>query len=712
MDAIETPILQAPPEPDAAPTIMGMFPNFAEDADIVERAKKRLTSLFSACRDRSDIEDVWDKNDNMYRVKPDSALDTVNRANESTGVFHVSVNQLVSMAFKTFTDNADNYKFGFYAVPDDEQANIVRQANADIMTLLLRKAQRDSMFKRELKRILFNIYKYGTGFAGVPWEKRVIDLVYRDKATGERRNKPFIRANLPALESIPIDQVWLDPNIEDIERQPAVFIRSLVGWNDLLRDSQEMKVQLFRPDGEESVRDKFAKFRENVAASEFNTAASDRTDNASRSMDDRTTDLYRHWYVWVNLPVNTETGKWDEAGMDVRCRVRLVGDPDNCEIIEIRQNVFPGGIPLLVSHQTTDDIGMYPISLGEKVETYFDQICVAVNQLIDNRSKNVRRPIVYDPMRVDIEKYNFGHSGAIPCNGDIRSAFVELQIADMTGTIMNTIQYCELKVREIMNTTDAVMGMAMGGRTSASEYVGAKAAATTPIFSDMASIEDELIGGYMRKFAQYVHTFMTHEDIVSQIGPKGAEFQFDLADIYTVELRGVSEAMDKATKIQNLMQLFSMTPDIGIQSKIRVRIAESMGIENASELAAVPAKDQAVKAALWENNEMLVHGQWDAPMPGEMHDVHESVHLQGLWNAKRDKNPNAPLMEQHLAATQQLKRAEQASAGATPASGIGQPDGGTAALPGPTSGQEISAEFGNANAGSPIPAEPAAPAAM
>lgn len=689
-------------------TIMEVSANYAEDAEIVTETKKRIQTLFSAIRYRESVQDIWTKNDKMYRVKPDSSIDEKHRANESTGVYHISVNQLVSMAFKTMTDNPENYKFGFRGVMDDDAANQIRAKNAEIMTLLLRRAQSGMDFKRNLKRILLDVYKYGNAFAGIPWEKRVLDLSYRDKETGEIKTKSFVKNNLPGLEFMPIGSVFVDENIDEIEAQPMVAIKSPISWSKLYDDSKKQKVTLFKEEGGEGIRQKFSKYLISTPNAEFDNPQLDRIDNAGRDYQNGTGERYEHWVLWVTMPINKDARKWDENGPEIRCRVRIVGNPASCEVVEIRENIFPGGVPVLVAHQTEDDIGIYHISSGEKVETYFDQICIGVNQLIDNRSKNTRRPIVYDPMKIEIDKYDFGHSNAVPCNGDVRSAFVEVQLTDMTATIMQTIQYCEQKIKEIMNTTDAVVGQAMGGRTSASEYMGAKVAATTPIFSDMASIEDAIIGEYMRRFAQYIHTFMTHEDIVAQIGLVGAEFQFDLNDIYLIELHGVSEAMERAEKIANLMQIYGMSQDAGAKAKIMLRIAQAMGIENPAEFVSIPAKDQAIKAALWENNEMLIFGQWDDPEMGELHDIHLPIHKQALWQAQRDKSPNVPLMVQHVSTTEQLKRSEQAG-GAGPIPAIGQQAGQSASMPGQEAGQQISSEMGNMQAGSPVPAQPPGP---
>jgi hypothetical protein len=691
-------------------SIMDVMPNYAEDSSIVEKTKNRIKSLFSNIRDRSELESIWEKNDSMYRIKPDPSKDDVHRANESTGVFHIAVNQLVSMAFKTFTDNPDNYKFGYFASTEDEQVNIVKSKNAEILTMLFRRAQSSTKFKKNLKRVLLDIYKNGNGIIGIPWEKIVVDTYYRDKDSGERKIREYVQSDLPAFEFIPLDKVWMDENIDEIELQPGVFIKNSISWNQLFLDSKKQKVKLFENEGD-GLKNKLDKYRERLSSLEYNNPKSERMDNAGRTFEDRSAELYEHWTCWVNLPIDKDNSEWNENNAEIRCRVRFLGNPDSCDIIEIRENIFPNGLPILMAHQTEDDIGSYHISLGEKVETYYDQICIATDQLIDNRSKNCRRPIVYDPLRMDGNKYDFGHSNTIPCTGDVKSAFTEMQLLDMTGTISQSIQYYEQKFREITNTTEAVIGQAMGGRTSASEYVGARTAATTPIFSDMASIEDALIGEYMKKFAQCVHAFMTHEDIVKQIGSMGAEFQFDLSDIYLVELRGVAEAMDKATKIQSLMQLFGMTQDMGIKSKITLRIAETMGLENPAQFVAIPAKDQAIKAALWENNEILVFAQYDEPEQGEMHDVHLPVHRQALWQAQREKNPNAPMMQQHISLTEQLKKSEQALSGANSfpgGQGVG-PSSSTLAsapiTPGQEEGQVISGQMGNMNGGSPIPSE-------
>lgn len=686
--------------PDSAPEqeIITLFQNFADKPEVVEKVKKSLQRAFNLVSNRDSLEAIWKKNDEMYRVKPNSSSTSTHRANESTGVFNVSINQLVSIAYKTFTDNPDAYYYEPFDYADPNLLDAIKK-NCRILTKLLRKSMSRKKFKQNLKKILFEIYKHGTAFAGIPWDEENKTVVMIDKNNGSVVKHTIHGCDLPYLQHEPIDCIWLDQNLDNIEDQEAIFIRSPITWNKLIIANNSNKIKLPARDDEKFI-ESVQKYKES-SGSQYLSAKNDEITNADRDNQEFQNDYYKHWYVWIKLPLNPETGEWDENQEWPLYRVRTLGDPTSCEVLEIRQNIFPDGVPMLVAHQTSDDIGMYPISLGEKVETHFDQLCTAVNQLIDNRSKNTRRPFFYDPLRVSVDKYDFGHSETIPVDGDPSTAVLEMQLADMTGTIMNSVVYNEEKIKEIMNTTAAVMGVAMMGRTSASEYQGARTAATTPIFADLGMIEEDLIIGYMKKFLIYVHNFMTPDDIVKAIGPEGMEFQFDVMEFYEPKAHGVTEYRDKIALTQNLLQLYQMIVDEQKKGEILVRLARVMGIENPEEILPRQSADQATKAALWENNEMLVYGQMDAPEQGELHSIHLPIHKQGYWKSKMEKNPNSVILADHIKQTEVLQSQEQqASSFMQPLSPDGQPGtAGMAMTPGQISGEQIAAQMGQQQGG-------------
>jgi len=686
-------------------SVIDTFENFASKPAIVDECKKAVQQAFTDIGSRDDLEKIWKKNDLMYRIKPEAALKIKNRANESHGVFTVGINQLVSMAYKTFTDGLKNY--GYEPLPH-ESIDLFEaiKKNAEILTRLLHKSMQRTKFKRELRRTLYQIYLKGAGVASVPWEKEQVELRLLKRGDGNKHKltkKTVNIMDLPGFNTIEIDRVWMDPNIEKLDDQHAVFIRSPMQWNQLWKDSEAKKIILPSKD-DEKLRETLEGYKETVA-SQYNTHKQDEASNADREYTDRQRGMFKQWEVWIMLPLNPETGEWDVNKQEYRYRVRILGDPVSCEIMEIRRNPFPDGIPLLKANHGEDDIGCYHISLGEKCESYYDQICTAVNQMIDNRSKNTRKPFLYDPLRINKDQIDFGHSAAIPCDGDPKDAIYEFQLSDMTGTIMSTIVWCKNEMREIMNTTDAVMGVAMGGRTSASEYQGARVSATTPIFADMAAIEEDLIAGYMRKFANYVNNYMSAREIAKIIGPDGMEFSFEFAGHYIPIVKAVQELSDKATMQQFYMQLFTMVTDEQKKNRILLRMAETMDIDNPHELIPETAQDQSIKAALWENTAILQYAQFDMPQRGENHESHLRIHYAALWKAQTDKNTNANILGQHINQTESLKREEKVAGGSVPLSGFGQPQTGgpSATTPGEQSGQQISAALGAQQGGTPVP---------
>ena len=696
-------------EPDVYDTgepIESLFKNYAKTASIVEEVKKKLSIDFAAVQYRADTEEIWNNNDKMFRCKPLSASESENRANFGAGEYHVSINQLQSMTYKVITENPNSYKFetdDTTLTEEDAGMTNILSNNANILNKLLYRAFSEMSFKKQLRRIIHDYYQYANCAAVVEWCKKVVRWPYKNKETKLLEYADVLEFSLPMLFHERIDQVWLDGNLDDITEQPYVFLRRPVTWTDLLQDKKANKIVMPKFDITSGNKDKDS-YKETVW-SEYDKHKADAMSNSKIDFSERSRELYKHWIIYIKLPISQETnaGEWDEEGMETLFRVRVLGDPNNCEILEIRESILPGGIPVLWSSQTADNIGMYAISLGEKVKTFYEQLCTAHNQEVDNRSKNTRRPVVYDVMRGQaFENYNFDHSNLIPVEGNPGEIYKEMDIADMTQPIQVSKAEISYKIKEITNTTEAVTGQAMGGRTSASEYMGAKVAATTPIFSDMAQFESDIIVEYMRKFAAAVMAYLTIEDITDMIGEEGKTFNFSVAGRYKVVARGVVDAMETNNLVSNLMQLLSQTQDVNVRNKILLRAAEAMKLENPQELVPKIPTNQATKAALFENNEMLVYGKQELPESSEPHDIHLAIHREAKATAVKESNPNMWIIDQHINETERIKAQDQAATAAQPLPVNGQQAGGQQA-PGLEQGQQISGELGAIQGGSQLP---------
>jgi len=118
------------------------------------------------------------------------------------------------------------------------------------------------------------------------------------------------------------------------------------------------------------------------------------------------------------------------------------------------------------------------------------------------------------------------------------------------------------------------------------------------------------------------------------------------------------------------------------------------GIENAYDYVETPGKDQAMKAAMWENNELLQFGRYDPPKSGEDHATHDSIHLYAEMQARQENNPNLPLLLKHRAETAMLKKQEEALATQNPLTVSGQTSGidaGTGGSASQSSQEQLSA---------------------
>ena len=640
---------------DVSGVIAENLKNYAEDEDVVKEVKARLSTVWSNISDRQSYEDVWEKVDEMYRVKPSGDITEKNRANFGSGVFTRSINQLVGIAYQILVENKHKYKYIPRPSIVDQGTLDQARKNAAILTDMLHIAMDAPDFKRNMRKILYGIYKYGKGLCGIPFRRE-------KKAWKIKNGKDALYSVpvLPVMEHIPIENLYADTNIDGLQGQDTIFIKALTTWSALRGDTTVVLPKDTSKKGDAANKAAVDQFKA-TSGDTTETVKESRFGNAEHDYNDKDTGLIRHWVVWAMLPIDTEKGKWDEAGEWKLFRVRILGDADKCEVIECRENPFPGGMPLLDANQCEDDIGFYHISLGEKVETYHDQICTAQNQLADNRSKINRRSLFYNSMMVSHQdRIDYGHSNAIPVEGNPREAIYEMEMIDITGTITNTIIYNENKIKEIMNTTDAILGVAMGGRTSASEYQGARMAATTPIYADLSVIEESIMASFMDKFAQYVHAFMTPADIIYFVGEEGRSFDFTMTGKdYSVVAEGVVYSRDKAMRMQNLAMLLQLTTDATIRAKIMRRMADAMELDNPEEITRIPGYDQAVKAALFENVAMLEYGNLEAPQPGENHDIHLPIHTKAYMDAKREKNPNTGKIGHHIRETMNLRKQEQ-----------------------------------------------------
>ena len=205
------------------------------------------------------------------------------------------------------------------------------------------------------------------------------------------------------------------------------------------------------------------------------------------------------WTFYPMMPLN-EAGDIDETAPMRRFVVEVFSSnlsAGSVTPIRIQEDFYPEGVlPLFgVSHIPDLDSGAYAPSIAELLESHYDEIVKAKKQFLDNKNWINNPPswvVSGSPaMNADLNKPNAKIEVLGPNDFGWRTPF------DATGS---TIQFMAM-ARDNAQTTgkavDALLGKAMGSRTTATEASNAFQAAMSGATTDINLLNN----GLMRPFA-------------------------------------------------------------------------------------------------------------------------------------------------------------------------------------------------------------------
>jgi len=689
-------------------------PNLAHDDTIVDEVKKLISSRWANIQHRGEIEDVWDDADKLARIKP-VATKTETRAETACNSYALAVRQLSALMVKVISDRMKDYRFVPGGVPTNrDKASEARWLEADAFTEYFHLSMRQPESMRALHKMAHQFWKDGNCIGVAKWVEKVFDLATWTKA----KFSPTTDYVGPVLGAVNIKNVFLDMDIDDLDQQAMIAIESVAGvtWTRLANDKD-----FVLPDAEDkSLRKACEKYR-HQKYSATRVATQTERDNAGVGGDttQANSENYQHWEIWINLPIrykSADKATWDEDAPEYRHRVEILGSPADPHIGKIKPNNVPGGIPLMLAHESEDYIGAWHMPRSELIKTYVEQIQIAQNQMIDNRDRNCNRQFFYNPLLTpDLEDQDWQKARAIPTNAEPSQAVREIELKDMTGSTRAQIDYCEAKIREALDLRDVVLGIISGGRHSASEMMQANNAATAPIIASIHRFEGAIIVPYMQKFRGMCMRYLEPRVLVEVLGNAGLMVESyareTLAGKYRIQAEGLVRMVAQMERFQKARDIYNITKGDPLwrPGSIQEEMCLSADWDPHKFLQQSSQRD-AMKAALLENVKIFEFGQWDEVEPDDMHDIHLAVIDRGLFEAQSD--PNMPKERLTMGRAHRAKHLDfqnrAAAVGATPqlSTTVGSPSGTAGPTIGEQRGQEISAEMGNAQGGSSIPLTP------
>lgn len=220
-----------------------------------------------------------------------------------------------------------------------------------------------------------------------------------------------------------------------------------------------------------------------------------------------------HFFPMLPLAQDPTTGEWvfDKDGtMGVpysRFIMNVHGDTlsnaASIETVRIQKSYYPTDLlPMYgVSHIPDLDSGAYAPSVAETLETHYYELCKMMNQFIDNKD------LMNDP-----PSWCVVGSPATTKDRNRKGAKLEVlspedfgwrSIPDATQTTQNMMQNVRSGAQTTAQTVDAIMGKAMGGRTTAREATNAFQASMSGITTVINLFNKAVMGGYAERVWAY-----------------------------------------------------------------------------------------------------------------------------------------------------------------------------------------------------------------
>lgn len=232
--------------------------------------------------------------------------------------------------------------------------------------------------------------------------------------------------------------------------------------------------------------------------------------------------------------------------------------------IRLQQNFYPKGeIPLFGSSHMPDlDSALYSPAIGEILENHFKELCTAANQYLDNKN------LINDP-----PSWTVAGSPAVNANRNKPGADLIVngpndigwkQVYDGTTTTVQYIQMVRDQAQTSSKAVDAILGKALGGRTSATEAANAFQAAMSGVTTDVNLFNYDIMGGYATRVFDYTGLWFNPDLIKSITGMYGTQLQPE--DLWArVEMKWdvgstYIESIVKQQSIQYVLQAAPMSP--------------------------------------------------------------------------------------------------------------------------------------------------------
>lgn len=433
-------------------------------------------------------------------------------------------------------------------------------------------------------------YTYGTSIVHS-------DYIFKVKSTQRRAENGVGYVEVPEIhdigvsfDPISIRKVWFDYRLPmwSMNKQACVFFYEYCHPYDLYQNIYD---PVYNPNGYSetaiaSVAKDTPSFLFGTQETESaNRVFADRFDGASLTdfSPSKQTKLNLKWKFYIVAPLSLDGTFATDGTIPYRRFIIETYGPQLATgeqvFLRIQPDYHPDDeIPIYGSSQFPDvDEGAYSMAVGEVLESHYNQICTLLSEFMHTKAWNNDPPTTILTSSPALGRSDLNDPGAqIPVNShqDIqrRPAF------DGIGMSLETFKELKEQGQTSSKAVDAILGKAMGARTSATEASNVFQTAMSGVTTDINIFNYMIMGGYANRTWRYIGLWMPDSLVKSITGTMGFELKpkdFELrlglkCDIGSTFI----ESITRQENLRYILEASRMNPAINVSEVWRLLLKE------------------------------------------------------------------------------------------------------------------------------------------
>ena len=685
--------------PNGSRSISSKFPlNLA--AGIIDEDTQKKVFMFMQQKyiwpmvnERRSFEPIWDTTHKLYRISMDTEdlnFDTDTSAGRdakknstpkvSDSVIYDAIDRLANINhFISFKNRLPmQFQWPLYASQPFE--NDVYHPSDDKLKagncLLEWNASQVDFYRKHLICARHH-YTYGVSYVHSGFEfKTTVNT--RQLNTGQEVSREEIERIGTTFDPISIRRLWLDYRIPawEMENQTCPFFFTETPHFAILQNT-------YNPDSNPFGfvnQDKLVPAQYMFAAPEYQAQLQsmkltlDQSNLSIGSSDtsmpqvlspDNTVNML--WTFFPMLPLDPKTGEWEKHadGTDIpmeRFIVQTYGSnlATNQIFLRIQQNYYPKNkLPIYAScHMPDMDSGQYTPSIGQLLWNHYKEIVTCTNQFIANKDWINDPPAWIQQASPSVDSDLTRRGAKLVVNGP--NDFGWRQPYDATASTVAMRSQLREEARTTSKAVDAILGKAMGSRTSATEASNVFQAAMSGVTTDINLFNFDISGNFARRIWDYSGLWFDPDLLASLTGQWG--FALKPEDLWLnigVQTNVGSIFIESVVKQQNIRYILESggnDPTLNRAAFWKMLLGE-FHFENIDELVNDQGFSEEVQRATMQA--ILAYQGTPIPInPNQNHQIAIKVKssfledLSSIWN--RDYAQNAQLLVRDVQLHQQF----------------------------------------------------------